>query len=201
MSEASTMATGMRLPEAARLIMPDPGFGASYLAALAEGFRDSSEAGPPDAARIAAIRDDLPAHLASLNAQGGTMRLDDGREIEKAPFVHFWMVADDLFVGRVGIRYALNEGLRLWGGHIGYEIRPSLWRRGFGRRALSLAIEHARAHGLTRLLLTCRDDNAGSARIIEFHGGVLEGTGPHPRHPDVLTRRYWIEMPAAAQQG
>ncbi len=50
----------------------------------------------------------------------------------------------------------------------------------------------------TRLLLTCADDNAGSARIIESHGGVLEGKGPHPLHPGMLTRRYWIEAEAPA---
>ena len=180
-------------PEDARLVMPDTTWGADYLAALREGYNDGSELEANDAARIAAIAADLPAHLATLNAQGGTMRLSGGREIEKVPFAHFWMVAGDRFIGRVGIRYGLNEGLRLWGGHIGYEIRPSLWRRGFGRQALTLGIAHARAHGLTRLLLTCADDNAGSARIIESHGGVLEAKGPHPLHPGMLTRRYWID--------
>ena len=133
----------------ARLIMPDPAYGEGYVEALREGFRDGSELGTADAAGIAAIAADLPAHLATLNAQGGTMRLNGGREVEKVPFAHFWMVTDDWFIGRVGIRYGLNEGLRLWGGHIGYEIRPSLWRRGFGRQALTLGIAHTRAHGLT----------------------------------------------------
>ncbi len=72
--------------------MPDPAYGAGYIAALREGYRDGSELGANDAAAIAAIAADLPAHLAALNAQGGTMRLSDGREIEKVPFAHFWMV-------------------------------------------------------------------------------------------------------------
>jgi predicted acetyltransferase len=186
-------------PDDARLIMPDPAYAAEYLAALREGFSDGGDLGSNDAAAIAAIAADLPAHLARLNAQGGTMRIGGGREIAKVPFAHFWMVAEDWFIGRVGIRYGLNEGLRLWGGHIGYEIRPSLWRRGFGRQALALGISHAHAHGLGRLLLTCADDNAGSARIIESHRGVLEGKGPHPLHPDMLTRRYWIEEAAPAR--
>jgi predicted acetyltransferase len=180
-------------PEEARLIMPDPAYGADYIAALREGYLDGSEAEVNDDARIAAIAADLPAHLATLNAQGGTMLVTGGREIPKVPFAQFWMVTEGWFIGRVGIRYGLNEGLRLWGGHIGYEIRPRLRRRGFGRQALALGIAHCRAQGLGRLLLTCADDNAGSARIIESHGGVLEGKGPHPLHPGMLTRRYWIE--------
>jgi predicted acetyltransferase len=180
-------------PEEARLIMPDPDYGADYLAALGEGYLDGSETGANDAARLAAIAADLPAHLATLNAQGGTMLAAPDREIPKVPFAHFWIVSDGWFIGRVGIRYGLNEGLRLWGGHIGYEIRPRFRRRGFGRQALALGITHIRARGFDRLLLTCADDNLGSARIIESHGGVLEGKGPHPLHPGMLTRRYWIE--------
>jgi predicted acetyltransferase/catechol 2,3-dioxygenase-like lactoylglutathione lyase family enzyme len=175
-------------PEDARLVAPDPAYAAGYLEALREGFRDSGTV----ALDIDAIAADLPAHLARLNDQTLTTTLPDGRVLPHAPYAHLWLVAGEIFVGRAGVRYALNELLFAWGGHIGYEIRPSLRRQGFGMRACALAIEHARAHGIGRLLLTCADDNAGSARIIEAHGGVLEKRAPHPLDPGVTVRRYWI---------
>jgi predicted acetyltransferase len=55
----------------------------------------------------------------------------------------------------------------------------------------SLAITRQR-FGLTRVLVTCDDDNVGSIRTIEKNGGVLENivTGPDL---DAPKRRYWIE--------
>jgi predicted acetyltransferase len=179
-------------PENAILVAPDTAYAASYLDALREGFRDRGGSTP----NLAAIEADLPAHLARLNDQDGRTRLPDGRVIPYAPFAHLWLVCGDTFIGRAGIRYALNELLLAWGGHVGYEVRPSLRRRGFGMRACTLAIAHARAHGIGRLLLTCADDNFGSARIIEAHGGVLETIAPHPLTPGILVRRYWIAPPA-----
>jgi predicted acetyltransferase len=45
-------------------------------------------------------------------------------------------------------------------------------------------------HGLERVLVTCDDDNVGSATVIERCGGVFEshivGSGGKPM------RRYWI---------
>ncbi len=104
-----------------------------------------------------------------------------------------WLVVDATFVGELSFRHVLNDYLRLSGGHMGYGIRPSLRGRGFGKRLLALGKEAAARRGLTRLLITCHDDNIASARVIEANGGVLEdivddifGGGP--------LRRYWIEL-------
>ena len=57
-----------------------------------------------------------------------------------------------------------------------------------GRVSIQLARQKL---GLTRVLLTCDDDNVGSIRTIEKNGGVLESivAGPHGGKPK---RRYWI---------
>lgn len=178
--------------EDAVLVAPDPAYAASYLGALREGYRDRGGSTPD----LAAIEADLPGHLAHLNDQNIRTRLPDGREIPYPPFAQLWLVCGNAFIGRASIRYALNELLLASGGHVGYEIRPSLRRRGFGMRACTLAIAHARAHGIGRLLLTCAEDNVGSARIIEAHGGALENVAPHPLNPGIRMRRYWIAPPA-----
>ena len=74
---------------------------------------------------------------------------------------------------------------------MGYGIRPSARRRGLATWALGQVLPEARALGMDRLLVTCHDDNAGSARTIEKNGGVLEDV----RATELgLTRRYWISL-------
>jgi predicted acetyltransferase len=171
-------------PNDALLVMPSVTYARSYQSAVAEGYE-------PD--RIAPPASNMDAHLAWLNAQGDMIELPDGRVVPRLPHVQLWMVHAYTFIGRVNIRFRLTEDLRLWGGHIGYAIRPSFRKRGFGRQILAMAVPVARQAGLRRLLLTRLDTNLGSIRIIEANGGKLAETGPHPLHREQLVRRYWIE--------
>ncbi|MFD3513040.1 GNAT family N-acetyltransferase [Streptomyces sp. NPDC058657] len=104
---------------------------------------------------------------------------------------HWWIVEGDSYLGAIDLRHTLNALLRDVGGHIGYSIRPSARKRGLATWALGAVLPQARALGLERVLVTCDDDNIGSARSIERNGGVLE---------DVRTtgqgrkRRYWITL-------
>ena len=107
------------------------------------------------------------------------------------PASHFWLIADGAgYIGDVDIRHSLNESLKRYGGHIGYKIRPSFRQRGFGTLICKLGIERARRLGISDILITCDDDNIGSARIIEANGGLLRDRVDNGR--GVLTRRYWI---------
>jgi predicted acetyltransferase len=107
------------------------------------------------------------------------------------PQTNYWLVEGKEFIGRVSLRHRLNDQLRLLGGHIGYEIRPSRRRQGYGTAILGLVLPHARERGLRRVLVTCDADNVASRRIIEHHGGVPEEPYIAPdRATPVL--RYWI---------
>ena len=45
------------------------------------------------------------------------------------------------------------------------------------------------------ILITCEDNNIGSARIIEKNGGVLENKITNiDEYGEVITRRYWIKL-------
>jgi predicted acetyltransferase len=95
-------------------------------------------------------------------------------------------------VGRVSIRHSLNQDLERVGGHIGYVVVPEYRRQGYATAILRQSLQIARQTlGLTRVLVTCDDDNVGSIKTIEKNGGVLEsivagGDGDTPK------RRYWI---------
>jgi len=112
---------------------------------------------------------------------------------DRVPESTFWLISEQTFIGRVTIRHALNASLLQFGGHIGYEIRPSQRRRGYGKEILRLGIAKARAIGLTRALVTCDDDNLASAKIIAVNGGVLENIVLLAGRR-VATRRYWIDI-------
>ncbi|HXQ00358.1 MAG TPA: GNAT family N-acetyltransferase [Solirubrobacteraceae bacterium] len=94
-------------------------------------------------------------------------------------------------VGRISIRHELNDFLTNFGGHIGYCVRPAYRRRGYASEILRQGLVIVRAEGVDRVLVTCDDDNAASARVIERNGGVLEDVRAHPEGP--ARRRYWID--------
>lgn len=98
------------------------------------------------------------------------------------PKTHLWAVAQEQFVGRISIHHALNDALRVAGGHIGYDTVPSFRRRGVATEMLRQALPVARALGLTEVLLTCDDTNAASIRVIETNGGSLRETRSLDRH-------------------
>jgi len=97
----------------------------------------------------------------------------------------------DEIVGRISIRFSLNEWLSKFGGHIGYAVRPSFRRKGFASEILRLGLVVAKRSQLERVLITCLDENKGSIRVIEKNGGVLESKVVDQGK---LLRRYWIDL-------
>ncbi len=93
---------------------------------------------------------------------------------ELVPETWLWLVDGDEYIGRASIRHELNDELLLVAGHIGYEIRPTKRRQGYGTQILALALERAREMGIYKVLVTCDTDNFGSRKIIEANGGKLE---------------------------
>ena len=125
----------------------------------------------------------------------GQLRFDDPAHLEPGKILdsEFWLVDGLEFLGRIALRHELNDHLRLRGGHIGYEIRPSRQRQGLGKLILKLALEKSRSIGLERVLLTCDVDNLGSRGVIEANGGELEGEFQLEFY-DKPIRRYWINL-------
>jgi predicted acetyltransferase len=97
----------------------------------------------------------------------------------------WWLVDDDEYLGRISVRHELTEWLREYGGHIGYEVRPSARRRGHATTMLRAVLPHAHALGIESALLTCDEDNVASAKVIEAAGGVLEDRRG-------IKLRYWV---------
>jgi predicted acetyltransferase len=115
-------------------------------------------------------------------------REDAPRPTGHVPCTFFWVVDDadpSYYLGSISVRHRLTPYLLEVGGHIGYSVRPTARRRGVATAALRAVLPEAARLGADPVLVTCDDDNVGSARVIEANGGVLE---------DVRAgkRRYWV---------
>ena len=106
---------------------------------------------------------------------------------------YLWLVDGEKFIAELTVRHSLTPSLRQRGGHIGYGVRPGYWGCGIGTRLLAMGLDWIRVNlpELDKTLVTCRDDNLASARVIEKNGGVLEDI---IEYEGQRTRRYWIEV-------
>lgn len=110
---------------------------------------------------------------------------------------YFWLVDEERnhFIGEISIRHKLTESLLRYAGHIGYGVRCSEWNKGYGTLMLKLALEKAKEMGLSKVLLTCDDDNPASAKVMENNGAVLQDKIENIIDgKKIITRRYWIVL-------
>src|SRR5919199_3108150 len=165
-----------------KLIEPAEELRAEFLAMAEEYFAAGED-------RYKAALEDYSAYIGGILDGARGVNLPPGR----VPYTTFWLSSGHRLIGRSSIRHRLTPDLAYEGGHIGYDIRPSERRRGYGTLILRLTLEEARGLGLSRVLLTCDTGNVASARIIEKNGGQLQDQAVSQRSGELITR-YWIEL-------
>ena len=111
-----------------------------------------------------------------------------------------FMVAEvsGIVVGRIILRLRLNRALSLYGGHIGYAVRPNFRERGYGKEMLLESRRIAKKLGIKRLLICTPPSNEASRRVILACGGEFEC---EVQYDDGLVRhRYWITLDEPKRQ-
>jgi predicted acetyltransferase len=104
----------------------------------------------------------------------------------------FWLIEEEREIVAVSnLRHALTAKLRREGGHIGYGVRPSQRRKGYGKTILRETLVKAWELGLEKVLITCGKANIASAKVILKNGGVFESEDYIPERDEVV-QRYWI---------
>lgn len=93
----------------------------------------------------------------------------------------------------IDLRLGLNEYLRNFGGNIGYSIRPTERRKGYGKINLYLVLREAKKYNLEKVLITCSQTNEGSKKTILSLGGKYEKTTYNESDGDTL-ELYWIDV-------
>ena len=94
-------------------------------------------------------------------------RLKDNRNginLEKGKITHtmYWLVDGKKFIGVLRLNKKLNKKLRIRGGNIGYAIRPSERKKGYGIEILRLGLLKAKAQGFKKIRIDCRENNIAS---------------------------------------
>jgi len=170
-----------------QLLEPTVELGEAFLSMVQE-YRAVGEDRYQDIEEIR--RGDFGAFVRHLEDSARGVGLPDGY----VPASTFWLVRDGRRVlGCSRLRHRLTQSLLREGGHIGYDIRPSERRKGYGTRILARTLERARDRGLRRVLVTCDTDNVASARIIQNNGGKFESEMISERSGKPVSR-YWIEL-------
>jgi predicted acetyltransferase len=167
------------------LVEPSQQWESAYLAFL----REFADAGEEIAESWRLAEDDFARFLAQRRDWARGLNLPEGYVPESI----CWLVSDEgEILGQISVRHRLTPALEDFGGHVGYQIRPSQRGKGYGTTMLALALDEARRLGLGRVLITCDPDNVASARVIEKNGGVLASRSV--AHNGRLTSRYWIDL-------
>ena len=91
------------------------------------------------------------------------------------------------------IRHELNDNLLRHGGNIGYLIRPSERGKGYAKLILKLSLEKCKELHISKVLVTCREENPASRKVIEDNGGIYENS-LYIEENDKTYRRYWIDI-------
>ena len=160
----------------------------SEFVSMVEEYQAAGERRHKDIAGL--IRNDFSEYIRRLENTSRGIGLSPGH----VAMTIFWLVRDGAaIVGTGQLRHTLTPDLEHEGGHIGYNIRPSQRRKGYGTRLLGHLLKKARGLGRQRVLLTCDTDNFASARIIEKNGGRLDSDGISRKSGKPISR-YWIEL-------
>jgi len=89
------------------------------------------------------------------------------------PFMRFWLIDGDEYIGTLRLSRHISPQMKYREGHIGYQIRTSQRKKGYGYKILRLGLNRARKIGLKKVHINCSKDNIASQAIIEKNGGRL----------------------------
>lgn len=166
------------------LVLPDVQYKESYLSALHEYIVEGRESEE----RFKEVENSFNVFVEKELSKAHGENLPEGFVSE----TRFWLIDGKEYIGDLRIRHRLNDHLMEIGGHIGYGIRPSKRKQGYGKLILKLGLEKAKEMGIKNVRITCDVTNEGSRKIIEANGGVLDGVVAHEGFPDIA--RFWIDI-------
>lgn len=102
----------------------------------------------------------------------------------------YWLLNANKIIGVANIRHKLTEKLKYNGGIIGYGIRPSERKKGYGTILLKLALMKANEMNIDNILITCNKSNIPSSKIIIKNGGEFDS---EEIIDNEIMQRFWIK--------
>ena len=103
--------------------------------------------------------------------------------------------SDHQIVGVIVFRHQLeyDDDDVAFASHFGYSVRPSERGKGYAKEQLRLGLEKAKASGLDKVRIVCRDINIGSNKTILANGGIYIDT-IHGELSGMNINRYDIQI-------
>jgi predicted acetyltransferase len=171
------------------LVLPNEKYKESFIEGVKEFQAEDQKGSDYSALNINDIEKDFESYVEKIKSQA------EGKNLKPGYISHttFWIVENGRYIGDIDVRHQLTENLKKVGGHIGYHVRPSERKKGYGKQALKMVIPYAKKLGIEKALVTCDSTNIGSRKIIESNGGILENEVPGENGgPSKL--RFWIDL-------
>jgi len=98
---------------------------------------------------------------------------------------------DRRMIGSIQLRHSLTADLEKHGGHIGFGIRPSERKKGYGKQQLLLVFDIARQMKIPKVMISCDKDNIASSRTIIHCGGILTSENIYKDKKQLI---YWVDL-------
>ena len=119
-------------------------------------------------------------------------KYEENLPVSYSPHTLYLAIDNNEIVGAIGIRWKKVPTLMTFGGLIGYSIRPTKRGKGYASEMLKLALNKFKNTNIENILITCKDFNIASKKVIEKNGGVYENT--YKSDDGYAYLRYWIKI-------
>ena len=95
--------------------------------------------------------------------------------LERAPSYHFVMrhQKNNACMGDIELRLGTYSGVRLYSGHLGYEVYPAFRGNYYAARSCKLLLPVAAHLGLDEVWITCNPENIASRKTCERLGATF----------------------------
>ena len=140
-------------------------------------------------------------NLGKMNFKEWLDDLENNKNEENLPKDYsthtFYLAENDegKIVGAIGLRWKEVPELITYGGFIGYSIRPTERGKGYASEMLRLGIQKFKETDSKRekILITCKDFNIPSIKVIEKNNGIYENSY-YNEDEGYTYLRYWIKI-------